>query len=164
MICLVIGVISDTHGFYETAKKAVNKMGRIDVLLHAGDGVSDIKKIKQHFPGLELICVSGNCDFNKIFPEERLFTLMDKRVLLTHGNRYNVKWGYINIILRAKEVKADIVVFGHTHIAEAFVDDGIVFLNPGSTALPRSGSQRSFGKLYIEENGQVKTEIKHFTL
>ena len=54
------------------------------------------------------------------------------KILLTHGHRYGVKNGYLNLIMRAKELQVNAVIFGHTHIPEVFTEDGVLFVNPGS--------------------------------
>lgn len=58
--------------------------------------------------------------------------LFQRKVLLTHGDLYRVKYGYDRLIYRALEVHAELCFFGHTHRADMFVSDGIVFLNPGA--------------------------------
>ena len=35
---------------------------------------------------------------------------------------------------------ADVLILGHTHVKELFIDDGLIVLNPGSTSIPKDGS------------------------
>lgn len=62
------------------------------------------------------------------------------RVFLTHGHRYRVKAGYLQLTLAAQEREARVCCFGHTHRADCFVDGGCLFLNPGSLLSPRQGN------------------------
>ena len=39
-----------------------------------------------------------------------------------------------------KSMGATILVLGHTHVKELYVDEDLIVLNPGSTAIPKDGS------------------------
>ena len=41
-------------------------------------------------------------------------TLRGKKIFITHGDLYGVKYGMTNIYYKGKEVGADIVLFGHS--------------------------------------------------
>lgn len=146
-----IGVLSDTHGVKYIVKKALERMQDIDVLLHAGDIVEDAKYIEGG--KYEIYCVAGNCDAFSFEPTEKTLELQGKKILLTHGHTYRVKRGYGQLLLRAQEVDADIVVFGHTHVPENKYIENILFFNPGSAALPRSGGAGTFGIIEITDGG-----------
>ena len=66
---------------------------------------------------------------------------MDKKIFITHGDLYGVKDGMTNIYYKGKEVEADIVLFGHSHIHQITEYDNIIFMNPGSISLPRSNGR-----------------------
>ena len=55
-------VVSDTHGNYQLLRQVVKAAGSVDLLLHAGDGSSDLSKLTREFPTLSLAAVAGNCD------------------------------------------------------------------------------------------------------
>ena len=59
-----------------------------------------------------------------------MLEIQNKKILLTHGHRYRVKYGYDRLLSRAKEISADIVVFGHTHVPENTYIDNILLFNP----------------------------------
>ena len=63
-----------------------------------------------------------------------------KKFFLTHGHRYSVKDGILKLKYKALETGADIVLYGHTHIAKIDYEEGIWYINPGSAAEPRDGS------------------------
>ena len=73
----------------------------------------------------------------------------EKRIFLTHGHIYKVKFGYKKLLARAKQLFADVVVFGHTHLPKNIYIDNILLFNPGSTALPKNGGPGTFGILEI---------------
>ncbi|NLZ53549.1 MAG: metallophosphoesterase [Thermoanaerobacteraceae bacterium] len=151
-----IGVLSDTHGIHHVAEKALADMRDIKILLHAGDLVSDV----WHFDTKKynIYCVAGNCDSYRLEPTEIILEIQDKKIFLTHGHIYRVKFGYDRLLIRAKEVLADIVVFGHTHFPENTYIDNILFFNPGSTALPKDGGPGTYGILEIT-NGHINAYI-----
>jgi putative phosphoesterase len=153
---LKIGVLSDTHGVRFIAKKAVNKMEDIEILLHAGDLVEDARHLEGN--NYRVYCVAGNCDAFSLEPTEKILELQGKKILLTHGHTYRVKRGYEQLLFRAKEVSADIVVFGHTHVPENTYIDNILFFNPGSTALPKNGGPGTYGIIEIAD-GRIKACI-----
>ena len=88
--------------------------------------------------------------------EEIIFKIGDIRVYVTHGHLYDVKQSPMKLIYRAKELGANIVCFGHTHVLGAEYIDDIFFVNPGSLKKPRRIEEKSFVTITI-----TKT---HFTL
>lgn len=144
-----VGVLSDSHGNLEQAKRAVEEMGEIDLLIHAGDYYHDALYLADHF-GLEVKAVVGNCDRGAKGPIEELFDLMGHTIYLTHGHLYGVKQGLLRLHYRAREAGAEIVIFGHTHIAGQEDVDGILFLNPGSVVWSRLGEKGSYAVLEFE--------------
>jgi len=96
--------------------------------------------------------VRGNCDREKTFPEEVNFTVDDVKVFVTHGHLFNVKSSMLSLTYRAKELNAQIVCFGHSHILGAEMIDDILFINPGSLLKPRGRKEKSFAVLEIEDS------------
>jgi putative phosphoesterase len=66
----------------------------------------------------KLIAVRGNCDFCCDVKDELFFEIEKLKILLTHGDKYSVKNNLKLLKYRAEELKADIVIYGHTHINE----------------------------------------------
>lgn len=133
---MLIGVISDTHKYNWVIEEAVKKMGEVDMIIHLGDNVQDADEIAKYFKG-RIISVKGNCDLSKAAPLELVEEIGGKKFLITHGHRYDVKTTLTRLKFKALEVGADVVLFGHTHIAGIAFEDGIWFVNPGSPAVPR---------------------------
>ena len=146
---MLIAVISDTHRIHRYIEEAKQYIEGADVLIHLGDNTEDIPELTQNFHG-DVYGVRGNCDISNAYPKEQLIELCGKRIFITHGDLYGVKYGMNNIFYKAKEINADIVLFGHTH--QHFIDeeDGIKFMNPGSISLPRSMG-RHIGYIDLEE-------------
>lgn len=149
-----LGIVSDSHGNIEALQKAAGKMGPVSVLIHAGDFYEDALELARltGLPGSALKAVRGNCDISRRGQQEELFSAGGVRVYLTHGHRYEVKRSLEKLCRRAKEVRARVVVFGHSHLASLLWRDDILFVNPGSVCLPRGNSAGSCAVLEINEN------------
>lgn len=97
-----------------------------DAIIHCGDCGNSKKILLQN----NAYAVDGNCDYgNKKHIVEEIFT---RKVFITHGDLENVKFGFNKLLYRALEFEADIVFFGHTHNPTYFMEENILFLNPGS--------------------------------
>lgn len=137
---MVIGVISDTHRIDKYIYKAVDALNKanVDIIMHLGDNVQDVEEIES-LTNKTIINVKGNCDFYTDVPAERVEEICGKKIFLTHGHNYNVKMELNRIKYRAMEVGADIVLYGHSHIADINYKEGIWFVNPGSVSASRLG-------------------------
>lgn len=153
-----IAIISDTHGYVQECINALRKIDGIDMLIHLGDNTKDAKAIKEAF-NIAMINVKGNCDpFDHDTPDDSVIEVKGKKIFMTHGDLYRVKHGLNDIYYKAKELNADVALFGHSHTSTLLEHDGILFLNPGSPTLPRAGTSKSIGMLYIDNNN-IKGEI-----
>ncbi|MCB6949730.1 YfcE family phosphodiesterase, partial [Roseburia faecis] len=72
-------------------------------------------------------------------------------MFVTHGHHYNVKMTLLNLSYKAKEVGADFVFFGHSHILGAELIENTLFLNPGSLLMPSGRTERTYA--IVEKNG-----------
>lgn len=132
-----IGIVSDIHGSFQNLVQALDEMGPIGLLLHAGDGAREVDRLQRQ-GCFNVESVRGNCDFGP-YPEELAFPVEGRRILLTHGHAYGVKSGLLRLRLRGAELQVDIVVYGHTHVPEYSYENGIRFVNPGSLSSVRNG-------------------------
>lgn len=121
-------ILSDTHGNIADLNKLKGIMSECDYIIHLGDYQSDMRTFSLEFAD-KIYSVKGNCDGGGI---DLILEVENKRILMTHGDRYGVKSGLYKLTLKAKEVKADIVLFGHTHTPFNQEIDGITFINSGT--------------------------------
>lgn len=153
-----IAVVSDTHRMTKYIEVIKQYIKGSDVLIHLGDNIEDIRELSQGFQG-KVYGVKGNCDFSNSYPSEQILNIGGKRIFITHGHNYGVKSSLNNIFYKAKEVGADIVLFGHTHENAILKEEGITFMNPGSVALPRSKG-RYIGFIDMEDEGEYEAYLK----
>lgn len=147
-------VFSDTHGYTEPCIKTINNIIGVDMIIHAGDHDADAQKLEKRFPDIPIKYVRGNCDISTS-PSELLIDADDKKIFVTHGHMYNVKYdhNYHTIKEKGLSIGADAVIFGHTHIPYCENFGNILLLNPGSVK-----SEQKFGVIEIE-NGKIKAAI-----
>jgi putative phosphoesterase len=150
-----LAILSDTHGNYPLAVKALGSLEQLDYVIHLGDTTEDAEMIELAL-GRELIKLSGNCDLSKKYPELIITTIAGKKLLFSHGDHFMVKSGLNLIQQRAKQEKADVVLYGHTHRPAILNIDGIMFINPGS--MNKNASNWSFALLTIDNNN-ITAEI-----
>lgn len=149
-------IFSDSHGSTFYMSRALELNRDAEVVFFLGDGISDIDALASLDKSRIWIAVKGNCDFSRIFLDREVMkteeiVLEGHRIVATHGDMYGVKAGFENIKSLANSRKADIVLFGHTHMPyEEYVDGENPFylFNPGSI----SRDSFSFGLLTVTED------------
>ncbi len=147
-------VFSDSHNNYFALRDIVQVHPTVGVFVHLGDGEREFEYLCANFPFKELFCVRGNGDLGSLSPTEDVIQLGGKRIFITHGHTYGVKRGLDELKRRAGELRADLVLFGHTHVAMTEYDSktGIYYMNPGSVSFPQN-SPASYGVVDITDAG-----------
>lgn len=153
-----IFVFSDSHGEVDNMVKVI-KNGKPDMVIHLGDYSSDCDELIKRFPELRITGVRGNCDHRSASPEMRKLFVDGKLIFAAHGHNYNVKSGYTRICYAAMEADADILLFGHTHIAHRDSGLGMEIMNPGSIG---RGARPSYGIIVIDGDS-IGVEVRYAT-
>lgn len=124
-----IVAFSDNH-HNRIPERLLDVIEESDYVFFLGDGTSTLKDLVFHsgFYG-----VSGNCD-TPLLQEEQIVEIDGVKILLTHGDKYNVKTDLTKLALRAQELECGVVFYGHTHFAEIDRFENITFVCPGSIA------------------------------
>lgn len=146
---IMILVVSDTHGDITLLEKLAKKYKNYDYLIHLGDYVEDVYKVK--FDGI-VVPVRGNRDLNKDAEQERVLQIMNHKIFLTHGHKYHVKYGLDRLFLKSLEINSTITLFGHTHVPFKENIDGAYLLNPGSLSRPAHGNIKTYGIIKLTED------------
>ena len=148
-------VVSDTHGDFYSLKRALDAQPTAEVIIHCGDGSEQYQYIKDVYLQKQVIGVRGNCDWTSKLPTEETVTVGGKTLFITHGHLYQAKFTFMNMVYAAREQKADILLFGHTHQAMTDYNDGLYIMNPGSC----SGYYATYGVIDITPKGDIVTNI-----
>ena len=148
-----IGVVSDTHGFYDPALDEL-LAGAVRII-HAGDiGAQDVlTRLGAIAP---VTAVLGNTDLShwgEDIPWEREVEVLGLRILLCHigtslmGRHDPVAEGY------------DLVVSGHSHKAAVEWRERTLFLNPGAAGKARFGLPRTLALVRVGADGRPAAQI-----
>lgn len=147
-------VVADSHGDVFGLHCALEAQPKAGLFIHLGDGYRDMDGIAGVHNGIKTVQVKGNADFGSLLPYSSLEIVEGKRIFCTHGNWLNVKFGDYELLNCARNEKADIVLYGHTHCPRIDYSDGLYIFNPGSI---RDGD---YGVVDITKAGIVCVQMK----
>ncbi|MBE6570358.1 MAG: YfcE family phosphodiesterase [Ruminococcaceae bacterium] len=149
-------VFSDSHGNPGAMFRAVKDHiahGGVDMILHLGDGYGDFKALVGMFPDIPAYMVLGNCDdpYVKDAPKERIIEAEGFTFLMVHGHTRGVKRDLGQAADAAARCGADVLLYGHTHLAmdqrmDTRFGKTVRMINPGTVG---SGYKPSYAFLEI---------------
>ena len=90
------------------------------------------------------VCIRGNCDGEvdqmmlsfPILADFAVLFLDGRTVYLTHGHHREEASSALH--------PGDILFYGHTHVPDLSLRDGVWHVNPGSVSIPKEGSRHSY--------------------
>ena len=136
-------VASDNHFNKQALKDIVNIHQDCDMYLHCGD--SDLSPVELK----PFVAVKGNNDFFGDFPKFRVIDTPKHSFYITHGHLEGCD--YRRMGENAKKAGCDIVLYGHTHIYDDTIEDGIRFINPGSLSHNRDYTTPCYALITIDD-------------
>ena len=92
-----------------------------------------------------IFCVRGNCDTEvdqmvlefPILADYAVIPVGDNLIYATHGHNFNES----NLPPLRKD---DILLHGHTHIPKCIEHENYIYMNPGSTSIPKENSHHGY--------------------
>ncbi|MBN2688436.1 MAG: YfcE family phosphodiesterase [Deltaproteobacteria bacterium] len=152
-------VISDTHDDPSAMEWTLEYLERenIDTVIHLGDYYDDADILQSN--GYNLVRVPGTWD-TAYYPDpavenRKFIDVAGWRIFLTHTPESH----YNDLALDIKpesiivEGKADVFLYGHTHMADLRKRDNIIFFNPGHlTSYECRGCPMTYGLLEIDHD------------
>lgn len=183
-----IGVISDTHGNVAALRRALEHFHGADMIVHAGDvlyhpprlGCSDgydVPAFTEIFNALTcpVLISRGNCDAEVCeemleMPVQSPYAIVEVSgvwVMVSHGHLFTRD----DMIRLGRRFRVDYFISGHTHVPVLEDIDGLVLMNPGSPAIPKSEPggrpvptvgiiDDAGARIICTEDGSVIAEIK----
>ncbi|MEG0542767.1 MAG: YfcE family phosphodiesterase, partial [Angelakisella sp.] len=125
--------MSDSHGNFNRVRRIVeDNKDTADMFIHLGDGLEEFGDVHHLYPQLHFVAVKGNNDWGSMEQKMKLISCGGKNVMLTHGDLYGVKFGLSDYERAARDAKAEVALYGHTHLACSDYEDGVFLINPGS--------------------------------
>ena len=153
-------IASDIHGSEQYCEKLLERVNeeKADAIFLLGDilyhgprnalpgeyqpmAVAEMLNAKKDM----ITCVRGNCDAEvdqmvlefPIMADYALMSYGNRRIFFTHGHLFDKTNPPM-----LKE--GDVMVYGHFHVQDADVKNGIIFINPGSVSIPKNGSRHGY--------------------
>jgi putative phosphoesterase len=138
---MIIGIMADTHDNLPLVEKAVQRLNEenVGLVLHAGDYIAGfvIPKFKELHA--KLIGVFGNNDgdhelLNERFSENPNIEMRGNfTVIALEGLKIALLHGSDRELLKAliESQSFDVLVHGHSHLAEAYKKGKTLVINPG---------------------------------
>lgn len=152
-------IVSDTHRQNENLLDLLDNIYDLDVLIHLGD-IEGSETTISMAADCRVEMIAGNNDFFSDLPGEKMITLGQYQVMLTHGHRYYIGMGDEMLKDEARAKGADIVMYGHTHRPKIERTEDLIVLNPGSLSYPRQeGKRPSYIIMEIDESGEIDLEL-----
>lgn len=150
-------IVSDSHGLTSELSK-IKERHQVSEYIHCGD--SELTTKADPLNGYQV--VKGNCDWQGDFQDELIVEKAGLRFFITHGHLFDVKTTLLKLQYRALEVNADIVCFGHSHIAYAQKHGEQLFINPGSIRLPKHFNEPSY--VIMEWEAPLEVKVTFYNL
>lgn len=147
-------ITSDSHGLMDELQ-IIKDRHQLNDNIHCGDSELPIESPYLH----GYLTVKGNCDWLSQFSNEKMVEISGLRFFIVHGHHHHVKSSLLKLTLAAKEVEADIICFGHSHIPFADVVDGQLFINPGSIRLPKQYDKPSYAVINWTSRDNVQVNF-----
>jgi putative phosphoesterase len=160
---MLVAVISDTHlprGSRRLPDACVERIAAAGLLLHAGD-FSTVEVLRElEAIGPPVAGVHGNVDsaeLRRLLPEERVVEAGGARIAMVHDA--GPSRGRLERMRRRFGERADLVVFGHSHLPLHEQDtDGFQILNPGSPTERRRAPAHTMGLIEVRD-GLARCEL-----
>lgn len=147
---VVIGVISDTHGLLRP--EALAPLQGSDYIIHAGD-IGDPRILDELAAISRLTAIRGNVDHGawaQKIPTTNVLEIGEAFIYVVHSLQ--------ELDLKPEAAKFAAVVYGHSHVPEQELKNGVLYFNPGSAGPRRFKLPVSVGRLILT-NGKVQSEI-----
>lgn len=166
-----IALVSDTHGDPTAWDRAMDVLGDLDLITHAGDvlyhgifnPITDTYEPRRLAEVLNEVSVPmvharGNCDSevdqlaldNHILSDFAYASVDGLRILVTHGHKHTRE----QLVELARKAHVHIVHRGHTHVPQIEHVSGVTLFNAGSMALPKQEGEAQTVGLF--EDGTLK--------
>lgn len=93
----------------------------------------------------ELLCVKGNCEAEVDQMVLEFPVMADYMTIFERGHMFFITHGHIHNKNNKPMLKdGDILIHGHTHVQAMEDCGGYMYINPGSTSIPKNGNQHSY--------------------
>ncbi len=116
-----IGIVSDSHGDLEALQKSLfflKETENVEHLFHLGDNASDTVFMQHIIPSI--FKVPGTRETGYEDPAIRTLNISLEGISFS-----------LSHVIDEKAPGVDVVVYGHTHVPRAYLENDILYVNPG---------------------------------
>lgn len=149
-------VFSDVHRDKNTLLGILNHHQDAEYKISLGDSELKTKFLESY----DIIAIKGNYPFDAGFANEHHMVLSGYSFWFVHGHKHNVRSGIERLYEQAMDKQVNVVLYGHTHVADCKVVKNIVIANPGAVNKPRMQTEASYLLLHFEE-GKINMAWHH---
>lgn len=141
----------DIHNEEENLRKLLPKLQAADHIFFLGDGYYPLMRILNDELKAKTIKVRGNWETH-IFslPMIRVVQVENVKFLLTHGHYFFKLHSLNRLVKQAKNVNANVCLYGHTHTFNYCEKDGIQFINVPPLGTRRTEHPNSYIELTVD--------------
>lgn len=177
----MLAVLSDSHVPNRSpgiAEEFMQKLEKADVAVHCGDFATEEVYEDLEEQANEFVAVKGNCDFFDL-PNSETFEHEGIKFGVYHGTGIRPRGDRETLVDIAKnKLEVEVLLTGHTHQQEAYQEDGVIVLNPGTCTGVGGGSyhggdpkmmtieveedELEVGKLTLDDQLTVEKETETF--
>lgn len=151
---MLIGIISDTHGYLDPRVPSLFR--DVEHILHAGDiGSTAITLALERIA--PVTAVLGNTDAGLDFRDTEVVSLAGRKFLVHHI--VDARQPHEDLQRRLEREAPDVVVFGHTHKPHNEVVGRTLFFNPGYAGKARFNLPRSVALMHVGSDG-MRAELR----
>jgi uncharacterized protein len=146
-----IGVISDTHGLLRP--EALAALRGSDYIIHAGD-IGDPVILTELAKIAPVTAIRGNVDresWAKQIPATNVLEVQGVSIYILHN--------LAELDLKPEAAGFSVVVYGHSHVAQQEIKNGVLYFNPGSAGPRRFRLAVTIGRLKMLPHGKVSGEF-----
>jgi putative phosphoesterase len=158
----MIGIISDTHDRLSAVADVVEYLNslELEMVIHAGDYIAPFTAIELKKLNAKLVGVFGNNDGEKAGLLKHMPDLVELLEFEHGGKKFAVYHGTLPAVVDelVQSKKYDIVIRGHSHVAEVEDADGVLLINPGEVC----GYQMGRRTVCLLDIDKMQAEIKEF--
>lgn len=157
-------VFSDSHGKLDNLIQVLKQHSDYEAIFHLGDVESDESRLRNMTP-YPIYMVRGNCDYYSKCQERLTVDWHGKHIVMCHGHRYLGYGGDLTSLrYLGEQEKADVVMFGHTHVPLLEKVGERIYLNPGSISRPRQKNKiPTYTIMHMDESGNLSFDMCEFS-
>ena len=147
-----IGVISDTHGYFN--RRIVELFAGVEHIIHGGDiGNENVLSRLREIAAVTVVTgnVDWGTDLDNVYRRVERLELAGFQIYVTHIGDKPAK-----LLRDLPNPRPDIYIDGHSHIPVVEQLEGVLFLNPGSAAQPRFGRPPSVAILELDHEARAE--------